>query len=235
MKIKNAVNCQNCGTENEYYRETCKSCKAYLRARIFNLDLWRMIWHIIESPSKAFKEIIFSEHKNYIVFLLILMGGKYFINSLIISNFVFYKDSINETSFTQAIPVTGIFILFVFLFSYLATRIMNAVGYKNITKSVTAVLAYSFVPLTLILVILAPIEFALFGQHWFYHNPNPLTLKRNAAFILFALEGLVYVWCCILSIKAFIALTGNKAISFILGIIFILILTAGMVFIPLIY
>jgi hypothetical protein len=235
MKIKNAVICQNCGAENEYYKETCKSCKAYLRARIFNLDLWMVIWRIIESPMKAFKEIIFSEHKNYVIFLLILMGGKYFINSLVISNFIYYKDSINETSFTQVFPVIAIFSVFIFLFAYISTKLMNALGYRNIVKSVSALLSFAFVPSILIFAILTPIEFALFGKHWFYHNPSPVTMKQNAAYILFTLEGIIYLWCCVLCIKAFIALTGSRIIAYIFGIVFVIILTAGMFLIPLIY
>lgn len=235
MKIKNSIICQNCGTENEYYKETCKNCKAYLRARVFNLDLFRIIWHLIESPLKAFKEIIFSEHKNYVIFLLILIGAKYFINSLIISNFIYFKDKINETSFTQVIPVIGIVIIFIYLFSYLTMWLMKAIGYRNKSKSISAVLTYAFIPSIFIFVFLTPIEFALFGKHWFYFNPGPLTLKNNAAFILYALEAGIYLWCCFLSVKGFIALTGSRIIAYIFALVFIAIVTAGMFLIPLIY
>jgi hypothetical protein len=235
MKLKNPIVCQNCGAENEYYREKCKECKAYIRARIFNVDLWRTIWYLIESPLKAFKEIIFAEHKNYVVFLLILMGVKYFFNSLIISNFIFHHDSLNETPLTQVFPAIGVFIALLVILSYIFTHILNMAGYRNIFKSVLAVITYTFVPSVLIFAILSPIEFALFGQSWFYNNPSPLVLKQNAAYILYGLEVLVYLWGCVLTVKAFIALTGKRLISYILGIICSVIIAAVMVLLPLIF
>lgn len=235
MKIKNSIICHNCGAENEYYNDICNKCKHHLRARVVNIDLWRTIWNLIESPLKAFKEIILAEHKNYIVFILIVMGFKYFLNSLIISNFLFQKDSINETSFGQFFPASAVFFILVLLLSYTYTKILNFMGYHNTKKSVLAVLSYTFIPSVMILAILSPIEFALFGQHWYYHNPNPLTLKKNAALILFGIEVLVYLWGCSLSIKGMISLTGKKLLSFIMGIIFALVITAGMILLPLIY
>lgn len=235
MKIKNPIICQNCGAENEYYREKCKECKAYLRARVFNIDLWSTIWYLIESPLKAFKEIIFAEHKNYVVFLLIVMGIKYFLNSLVISNFIYHHDTLNETPLSQVFPAAAIFIVLILLSAYIFTHILNLMGYRNIFKSVLAVLSYTFVPSVLIFVILSPIEFALFGQSWYYHNPSPVTLKQNAAFILYGIEVLVYLWGAVLSIKAFVALTGKKLLPWLLGLIFSTIVAAVMILLPLMY
>lgn len=235
MKNKNQIVCQNCGAENEYYKETCGSCKAYLRARIFNIDLWKMIWYMIESPLKAFREIILAEHKNYVVFILILMGVKYFLNSMVISCFLHTNDPLNETPYTQVFPAGAMFILLLFLLAYLSTHILKGLGYKNIFKSVAAVLTYSFIPSVLSLAILSPIEFALFGQRWFYHNPSPLSLKANAAFILLGIEVLFYIWGCFLSIKGFYSLTQSRIISYIMGIVFSIIITAGMILLPFSY
>lgn len=235
MKIKNPVICQNCGAENEHYREKCRECKAYLRARVFNIDLWSTIWYLIESPLKVFKEIILAEHKNYVIFILIVMGAKYFLNSLVISNYVYPPDPLNATAMTQIFPAAGVFVALLLLLSYVFTHILNMMGYRNIFKSVLAVLTYTFMPSVMILIILSPIEFALFGQSWFYNNPSPIVLKQNAAYILYGLEVLVYLWGCVLSIKAFTALTGKKIISYIMGIIFSIIITAVMVLLPLMY
>jgi len=236
MKIKNSITCHHCGAENEYYRDTCSSCKTYLRARVFNIDLWKSIWYLVESPGKVFKEIIFAEHKNYIVFLLIAMGIKFFLNSLIISNLIYQKDnSINETPFSQVFPSGAIFAAAVLLLSYLYTKIFNTMGYRNRFKSVAAVLIYSFVPSVMILAILAPIEFALFGQHWFYANPSPISLKPGASYVLYGVEAFVYFWGWVLSIKAIRELTGNKKVSIIFGLLFSIIITAVLVLVPLMY
>lgn len=235
MKIKNSIICHNCGAENEYYKDICKNCKSHLRGRIVNIDLWKTIWYLIESPLKAFKEIILAEHKNYVVFILIVMGVKYFINSLVISNFLYHADSINETSFGQVFPAGGIFIALVILLSFIFTRVLNMMGYRNIFKSVLAVLTYTFIPSVMIFAILSPIEFALFGQHWYYSNPSPLALKQNAALILFGIEILVYIWGCALSIKGFISLTGKKLFSYLFGLIFSIVITAIMILLPFLY
>lgn len=232
MSIKNSIICPNCGAENDYYKETCSSCKAYLRAKIFNIDLWRIIWDLIESPLKAFKEIIFAEHKNYIIFIMLIMGFKYFLNSLIISNFINMQDPLNPTPFTLVFPAMGIFIALLLAVSFLFKNILNLTGYKNLYKNVTAVLTYSFIPSVLIFCILSPIEFAIFGRQWFYHNPSPFSLKRNAAFVLIGIEAGVFLWGCFLSIKGFNALTQNRMISILFGLIFSVIFIAGMFLLP---
>lgn len=235
MKIKNAITCHNCGAENEYYKDICSSCKAYLRAKVFNIDLWRNIWWLIESPSKAFQEIIFSEHKNYIVFILAVMGVKYFLNSLILSNYTFFAGDINETPLAQVFPAAAILIAVLFLMSFLFTKLLNSVGYRNRFKSVNAVLIYTFIPSVMIFAILSPIEFALFGQHWFYHNPSPFTLKFGAALVLFGVEFIIYVWGAVLAVKGFISLTGNKKLSLLLGLVFTLVMTGVILLLPFIY
>ncbi len=235
MKIKNAIICHHCGAENEYYKETCSSCKAYLRGKIVNIDLWRSIWWLIESPAKAFREIIFAEHKNYIVFILAIMGIKYFLSSLIISNYTFFAGEVNETPIAQLFPAAGILIASVFLMSFLFTKILNAAGYRNTFKSVNAVLVYTLIPSVMIFAILSPIEFALFGQHWYYHNPSPLTLKFGAALVLFGVEIIIYVWGAVLAVKGFIALTGSKKISIALGLVFTLVMIGVILALPFIY
>ncbi len=60
--MKNTITCKNCKDENPFYGLICKSCGSYLRERIFNIDLFKIMGLLIESPQKGFEIIIHSEH-----------------------------------------------------------------------------------------------------------------------------------------------------------------------------
>ncbi|NOX19606.1 MAG: hypothetical protein GXO87_15160, partial [Chlorobi bacterium] len=69
--MKNNVICKNCGAENPFYLLTCKSCNAYIRDKVSNINLWEIIWKLIETPVEAFRQIIYAEHKNFTSTILI--------------------------------------------------------------------------------------------------------------------------------------------------------------------
>ena len=68
------INCSVCQTENDEFSIVCKKCGGFLQNRVPNLDLFDVLWKIIESPRSAFRTIMLSEHKNYAVFLYSLIG-----------------------------------------------------------------------------------------------------------------------------------------------------------------
>ena len=75
--------CKKCNHINPAYKYICSECKSYLRERVVNIDLWNTIQLIIEDPHKAFKQIIFAEHKNFIIFISFFIAVK----NLIIARF----------------------------------------------------------------------------------------------------------------------------------------------------
>ena len=116
--MKNSVTCPNCNFENPFYNSVCSSCKYYLRDRIYNIDLWTLISSLIESPTKAFHTIIFSEHKNFISFILFFVAIKYLINVRFISML-----SVGEFQSTIGLQYSylilfGIMIIYFLLFSF---------------------------------------------------------------------------------------------------------------------
>ena len=66
--------CSVCQTENDQFVSICKKCGGFLQNRIPNLDLFDVLWKIIETPRNAFRLIIRAEHKNYALFLYTLSG-----------------------------------------------------------------------------------------------------------------------------------------------------------------
>ena len=78
--------CSNCGVENPLYLKNCLNCKHYIRTAVVNIDLWRTIYQLFENPRKALKNIIYAEHKNFIIFLLFFFSIKLFLFSISIQS-----------------------------------------------------------------------------------------------------------------------------------------------------
>ena len=71
--------CSNCSKENPLYFKNCSDCKHYMRSAVVNIDLWSTIYQIFENPRKTLKNIIYAEHKNFIIFLLLFVSMKLFL------------------------------------------------------------------------------------------------------------------------------------------------------------
>jgi len=104
--MKNIVTCPNCSAENAYYKETCSSCNSFIRDKRSNLDLWNIMGLLIENPIKAFQVIIYSQHKNFILFILFFVTIKFLINARFISLL-----TIGRFTITTSLPLSFILIL----------------------------------------------------------------------------------------------------------------------------
>ncbi|HSP87958.1 MAG TPA: hypothetical protein VLN45_07475, partial [Ignavibacteriaceae bacterium] len=165
------------------------------------------------SPSKAFKTIIFSEHKNFQVLLLILISGKMLLNSIFLT---IYFEKWNA-------HLSGIFISYFFI---LIVTVVIFLGMSGIFGSITkrygietkfknnfSILTYSFLPFTFGFLILFPIELILFGQYLFFYNPSPFIIKEALAYSLFAFEVILLLWTVFLTFTAFKVQSGNPGYS----------------------
>ncbi len=92
--MKNSIVCSNCKSENPFYKAICENCKSYIRDKIYNIDLGNVLARLIESPTTGYKTIIFSEHKNFITFLILFAVLKFEIDATFLSLF-FNKHSIS--------------------------------------------------------------------------------------------------------------------------------------------
>ncbi|MGE5457191.1 MAG: YIP1 family protein [Methanococcaceae archaeon] len=196
--MKNVIACKNCQQENPLYNFICLKCNSYLRERIVNIDLWSTIGLLIESPSKAFKNIIHAEHKNFIFFLYFLVSIKFFINTLILAEPVFGNSGIfGYLSITFMVSLVAPLVLF-FLFSWLFTMLTKAFHVKTRFKDNLSIIIYSQFPHIIGLVFLFPVEMVLFGAFLFTSNPSPFILKPGPALIISILELLMMLWSAIL-------------------------------------
>lgn len=225
--MKKVLVCTNCKAENSFYSMNCKSCNAFLRAKIVNIDLWNTLWKILESPVKTAESIIHSEHKNFTITILILAGIKVGISLLAFSNaFLLFDEGILH-SFSFIIISAISFIIMLLALSYLITFLNHLLGLDNRYKDNLAIYTYSFLPVILTLMVLSPIQLAVFGVYWFSFNPSPILFKPMASYVMIFLEGLFYVWCLVLLVTSTYAQTNNKSYSVIIGVLMNAVVFAG--------
>ncbi len=213
--MKNIQLCPNCNAENPIYKLNCISCKAYLRTRVVNIDLWHTVSLIIESPIIAFRKIIEAEHKNYIIFLNSLIGIKLFLFAVILNSFKEINSVSSEYFFANLGLIIGVSFLVLIIAAYLLTKINQVFGLDNRFRDNYSIMVYSFLPILMSLVILSPVHYALFGPYWFTYNPPPYIVKPLAAYVLLFIEGLLLVWSFLLMIFANYAQTKSKLYSII--------------------
>ena len=220
--MKNSVTCPNCNSENPFYNSVCSNCRIYLRDRVYNLDLWSTISSIIETPSKAFKTIILSEHKNFIFFILLFIGFKYLINARFISMISLgdFQSTIGlQYSYLLILGVTLIyFILFSFLYSHSGKSFNIHLRFKD----TFALIIYSQIPYLFGLIILFPLELVIYGDYLFSKNPTPFAIKSTLSYLFLALEIAIVIWSVFLVLKAFLAQSEHLNFSILSSATFVI-------------
>ncbi len=235
MKKGNKIICSSCGEFNALYRLNCSNCSSFLRERVVNIDLWASIWGLFYAPVETFKKIVFAEHKNFIIFILILSGTKIFFHE------VFFRKLLSEGEFEVAnISLSLISSLISFIVIILLLALFNYYLYK-ISKSEIrykdslTILIYSFMPQLFSLFILAPVEYALFGKFWFTFNPSPFFIKETAAYMIVGIEGVLLLWSLLLMIFANYTVTGRKILSIIIALCEFLLLFSALFYLKFLF
>ena len=225
--MKKVLVCDNCHAENPFFEHNCKSCGAFLHSKIANIDLWSTLWQILESPVKTAETIIQSDHKNFTVSILLFAAVKIGLSLFLISNaFMLLDDEISNTY--EFILIGGlVFTVLLFAASVLITLLNTRLGITNRIKDNISIYIYSFLPIVLTLIFLAPIEIALFGTYWFTFNPSPLIFKPFVSYIMFFIEGLFFVWSIVLLITSTYAQTNSVKYSIVIGFILTAVLSFG--------
>jgi len=218
--MKNSVTCPNCKSENPFYRTTCSDCKSYLRDRVYNLDLWKTVGLLVENPLEAFKLIIFSEQKNFIIFILIFAALKYLITARFAAMITLGEFQTSTSLVVSYLIVLGFISGFIFMFAFLLTMIGNFFSLQTRFKDNLAILCYTQSAYAIALIILFPIELIVFGDYIFSVNPSPFVLKKNIAFLLSGIEIAFILWSILLSFFGFYAQSKNISTSLINTLIF---------------
>lgn len=225
--MKKVLICHNCGTENPFHNLICTKCNAFLRTKIANIDLWDTLWKLLDSPIKTAENIIHAEHKNFVITILVFTGIEIGISFLVLFNALHVLNDVIENSLTF-ISLTGLYFIGLLCFiSFLITALNNKLGLQNRFKDNLALYSFSFLPIVITLVILTPIQIALYGTYWFTFNPSPLIFKPLATYILFFIEGLFYLWSVFLIVTSTYSQSKNILYSISIGVISIVSLLAS--------
>ena len=216
--MKNVVICKSCNTENPYYEVICNSCHSYLKERIFNIDLWKTIEQLIETPVRAFQRIIQSEHKNFISIIFALAAFKLFINSIFISLLLFRNENASNIFFTRLLLFAGGMLVILLILSLLLLLIIKKGGIKTRYKDIFSILTYSLTPYFFAAFILFPIEIIIFGEYLFSVNPSPYTIKSFLAWTITGLEILLIIWSLFLMTMGIFAQTKSNKFSIIASV-----------------
>ncbi len=230
--MKNKITCENCNSENDFYNLNCKNCGALLRDKFPNIDLFSTIWHLIETPTNALKKIIFAEHKNYLTFIAILLILKLIFTSFFLQSvFIEPIDYQNSLSLNYGIGFISLLIpILLFPLIIRSALLNNSVATRY--KDNLAIFVYSQMPMILILIIILPIEFALFGKYWLFSNPSPFMIKETAAYAFSFMEIIVFIWSMILFGIAIKIQSNSKRFAILFTILYTFILLAFFLFIP---
>lgn len=218
MSYKNEIICNNCGSRNPEFEYKCSNCKAFLRDRIVNIDLGEALVRIIDSPSETLRKIKFSEHKNYIFFLLFFLSIRF----LILSRFIsvpFVYETIKLNTFLLILISFGITIILFLFLSFLLQKIISLLNIKVRFKDILAVIIYSSLPNLFALFILFPIELVFYGEYLFSNNPYPFQIKESVFYFLLVIETLTIFWSIFLAYTGIKEFVKAKLFSFIVSVL----------------
>ena len=202
------IACTVCGTQNDEFAVICVSCKGFLQTKVDNLNLFETLWSLMETPGAAFRRIALSRHKNYVVFLSCLLG------MAIVYSVIWFKTLGSRFPDFALLVGSGVIlgpfvgVLFTLVFSFLVHRVGRILGGTGSFRNVRAATVYAFVPIVYSLVLVFPIEIAIFGTYFFSDNPPPLVINPAAYIVLLGLDGAALVWSLLLLIEGTVVVNG---------------------------
>lgn len=209
--------CKKCNHVNPAYKNICANCKSYLRERVVNIDLWNTIHLIFEEPAKALKQIIFAEHKNFILFLTFFVS----IKNLIIARY-FSVPTLGVNGVTTSFIISFILMILISftLISSFTLTLKNTYSFKQINlrfKDIYAINVYSFIPYLFGLIFIFPVELVVLGGDIFSNNPYSFEIKPTITYILLGFEFLTILWSFHLIQKGIYQILLNRFLSILIS------------------
>jgi len=201
--MEHFLQCPVCHEKLFFLRTRCDHCGAQTQERVPNLDLFHTAYMVVESPKRVFVKIARSEQKNYVYFLFTVAG--FGLGGLALwlaragehpTNFAFILLTLAWSG-----PVAGLvgFSFIAALFRLLFRSPFDVITYRQ----ASALLAYALVPSVVAVVLVFPIELAVFGKILFSFDPTPYTYKPIVFFVLAGLDAVAACWSMILVFTAF--------------------------------
>jgi len=222
--MKNVIVCSSCSTANPSFEYICKNCNSFIRSRVYNINLWKTTGLLVESPKIAFTEIVFSEHKNFVVFILLLVAAKLLIDIRFISLLTVGDYHVTTSLLFSYLIVVGVLSLILLFYSFLVKFVLHSYNIETRFRDNLAVLIYSLIPHVFGIIFLFILEVVVFGDYLFSVNPTPFVIKGLIAYLFLGAEILIIFWSVFLSFSAIRVQTGSIIMSILGTLIFYLIL-----------
>jgi len=194
--------CPVCGKENDDLAVVCVSCKGYLQTKVDTLDLFHTSWGLLETPRTTMHRIAISRHKNYTIFLTALFGIAFAVTILWFGNFGRVLGGLGGVLLVAVLggPILGL--ISVLLMSIVLRIASKILGGHSSMRETFAVVAYATVPIVWSLVLVFPVELAVFGGYFFDSNPPPQVINPIAYLLLLTLDSIAVFWSWILLVYA---------------------------------
>jgi hypothetical protein len=178
---------------------------------------------IIEEPAKAFRQIIFAEHKNFIIFLTFFISLK----NLIITRFISVPElGVNGASASLIFSLILMILITSILtasFSFIQ-KVLYTKKYVTLRfQDLYAVNVYSFIPYLFGLIFIFPVELVVLGGDIFSNNPYSFQIKPMISYILMGIELITIIWSFYLIFKSIIGVSLKKSFSILLSLSFFLV------------
>ncbi|HEX9005876.1 MAG TPA: Yip1 family protein [Bacteroidota bacterium] len=158
------------------------------------------MWGLFEAPAATMRRIVIARHKNYVILLSCLFGIALVLGIIWALSLGRQFGGLGPTLAVGVLagPVAGL--LAVVLIGLVVRQVSRLLGGHATMRETLSMVAYAMVPIVISLVLILPIEIAVFGQYLFDNNPPPLVINPPAFIGLVALDVLAVLWAWVLLI-----------------------------------
>jgi hypothetical protein len=197
------LKCPLCGTENSDLDVVCRSCKGFMQAKVDTLDLFSTAWGLLEQPRRTFRRIALAKSKNYVVLLSAALGV-----AIVYLYLWHWQLAVVIPSLVTLLGI-GLLVgpplgnLFIALCAAVVGFILRSRGINLTFRNVRAVLAYACLPVVASLLLVMPLEIAIFGSYFFDNNPPPMVINPLAYVGLIGLDAVAGLWSAVLMMLGF--------------------------------
>ena len=192
------ITCPVCQHPNDDFAIKCSSCSSYLQERVPTLDLFSMMWRIVESPKDSLKKIILAEHKNFVLFISIFLGIAVVFALMWVHKSGDNYDNLLPLLLTGSLAGIAVGIPLLIILSSVFHLVAKVFRGKGGWKETYAVTGWSLIPIVFSVVFLLPLELATMGLYFFSSGLSGYDLKPTVFLILTGLDGICAVWTIIL-------------------------------------
>jgi len=223
------LKCPVCGAENGDLDVVCRSCKSFMQAKVDTLDLFSTAWGLLEQPRRTFRRIALAKSKNYVILLSSAVGV------VIVYLYLWHWHIAVQVPSLVTLLGVGLLVgpplgnLFVALCAAVIGFILRVRGINLTFRNTRAVLAYACVPLVASLLLVMPLEIAIFGSYFFDNNPPPMVINPVAYIGLVGLDALAGLWSAVLLIVGIRSAAGAPLVWSIIASAVVVSALAGLV------